>query len=125
MYETIRALLGKLAEIPTPFSSDWVAIEDASRPITLCCDACSDGIRHAVTEIVSMRSVVFISRATLDTDRNRMSFDTQAGAIIWVKKTSPWLPAMDHLSHFSDNQALGDHAKISDHSPLFGDGLNL
>ncbi|CAB1115342.1 unnamed protein product [Ectocarpus sp. CCAP 1310/34] len=73
MVKVVKTLLSELARPPILVFPDWAAIEDNSRPLRLCSDACIDGFGASLEQEQlhgSVRPIVYISRATLPAERN-------------------------------------------------------
>ncbi|CAB1119757.1 unnamed protein product [Ectocarpus sp. CCAP 1310/34] len=84
MVEVVKTLLSELARPPILVFPDWEAIEDNSRPLRLCSDACIDDFGASLEQEEldgSMRPIVYISRATLHAERNWTVVDLEAGGI--------------------------------------------
>ena len=120
METIVRSLLAELAKPPILVFPDWDAIADGTRPLRLCCDASSDGLGAALEQEQkdgSVRPIVFISRATLDAERNWTALDLEAGAVVWaIKRLREYLRGT-HFRIYSDNKALESLSKISEHNP--------
>ena len=87
MEANVRAILRKLAEPPILVYPDWDAVADKSRPFRFHCNASNDGFGATPEQDQSDGSVhpiLFISRATLDSERSWASFDLEAGSIVWA-----------------------------------------
>ena len=86
METIVRELLAELAKPPILVFPDWDAVEDGTRPFLLCCDASNDGLGATLEQKQpdnTIKPIVFISRATLDAERNWTPLDLEAGAIVW------------------------------------------
>ena len=120
METIVRELLAELAKPPILVFPDWDAVEDGTRPFLLCCDASNDGLGATLEQKQpdnTIKPIVFISRATLDAERNWTPLDLEAGAIVWgVKRLREYLRGTKFCI-ISDNQALQNMHKISDHNP--------
>ena len=120
METIVRELLAELAKPPILVFPDWDAIEDNSRPLLLCCDASADGLGATLEQKQkdgSVKPIVFISRATLDAERNWTALDLEAGAIVWsIKRLREYLRGTTFCI-LSDNKALENMHKISEHNP--------
>ena len=66
----VREILAELAIPPILIFPDWAALADGYRPFCVYCDACIDYFGCAQQEHPddSVRSIAYISRATLDSD---------------------------------------------------------
>ena len=89
METTIRAILHELTEPPILVYPDWDAVADDSRPFRLYCDASIDGFGATLEQEQpdgSVRPIIYISRATLDSERSWAPLDLEAGSIVWAIK---------------------------------------
>jgi len=120
MEAIVRDLLAELAKPPILVFPDWKAVEDGSRPLLLCCDASTDGLGATLEQKQpdgTIKPIVFISRATLDAERNWTPLDLEAGAIVWaIKRLREYLRGTKFCI-LSDNSALQNMSKISEHNP--------
>ena len=69
---------------PTLVFPDYDAVTDLSRPFRLYCDAGIDGFGATVEQDQpdgTIRPIVYVSRATLDSERNWTPLDLEAGSI--------------------------------------------
>ncbi|CAB1099790.1 unnamed protein product [Ectocarpus sp. CCAP 1310/34] len=99
---------------------NWKAIEDGTRPLRLHCDARLDGLGAILEQEQadgSVRPIVFISRSTLDAERNWTPLDLEAGAIVWAIKRLRGYLRGTHFQIWTGNQALENISKVGDHSP--------
>eukprot|EP00752_Nemacystus_decipiens_P002032 g1947.t1 len=120
MEATVRELLAELSRPPVLVFPDWEAIEDQSRPFRLHTDASVDGLGATLEQEQpdgTIRPIVFISRATLDAERNWTALDLEAGAVVWaIKRLRAYLRGTK-FRIFTDSSALENMAKIADHNP--------
>eukprot|EP00752_Nemacystus_decipiens_P012512 g11082.t1 len=120
MEATVRELLAELSRPPVLVFPDWEAIEDQSRPFRLHTDASVDGLGATLEQEQpdgTIRPIVFISRATLDAERNWTALDLEAGAVVWaIKRLRAYLRGTQ-FRIFTDSSALENMAKIADHNP--------
>ena len=89
MTALVKALLATLSKSPTLVFPDWDAVADGSRPLRLCSDACIDGFGACLEQEQpdkSVKPIVYISRATIPSERNWTALDLEAGGIIWALK---------------------------------------
>ncbi|CAB1107122.1 unnamed protein product [Ectocarpus sp. CCAP 1310/34] len=89
MEAIVREILKELSEPLIIVFPDWKAIEDGTRPLRLHCDASLGGLGATLKQEQadgSVRPIVFISRSTLDAERNWTPLDLEAGAIVWAIK---------------------------------------
>ena len=87
MEAIVCQLLRDLATPPFLVFPDWDAVADNSRPFRLYCDASRDGFGAALEQEQPddpVRPILFISRATLDTERSLTSLDLEAGSNVWI-----------------------------------------
>ena len=85
----MRAILAELATPPTLVFPNRDAVADGSRPFHVYCDACIDGFGAAFEQEQadgSIKSIAYISRATLDSERHWTPLDSEAGSIVWDLK---------------------------------------
>ena len=69
----MREVLSELATPSILVFPDWDAVADGSRPFHVYCDACVDGFAAVLKQEQddgSIKPIAYISRATLDTERN-------------------------------------------------------
>ena len=120
MEATVRELLAELSRPPVLVFPDWDAIEDQSRPFRLHTDASQDGLGATLEQEQpsgDIKPIVFISRATLDAERNWTALDLEAGAVVWsIKRLRGYLRGTK-FRIFTDSSALENMAKIADHNP--------
>ena len=86
MEDTVRTLLAELAAPPILVFPDWDAVIDTSRPLRLHCDASTAGLGATLKQEQpdgSIRSIVYISRATLDNEQNWTPMELEAGCVVW------------------------------------------
>ena len=81
----VRTLLGGLSAPPVLVYPDWDAVADNSRPFLLYCDASVDGLGATLEQEQkggSIRPIVFISRANLESERHWTPLGLEAGSIV-------------------------------------------
>ncbi|CAB1101076.1 unnamed protein product [Ectocarpus sp. CCAP 1310/34] len=119
MVKVVKTLLGELARPPILVFPDWTAIEDNSRPLRLCSDACIDGFGASLEQEQldgSVRPIVYISRATLPAERNWTVLDLEAGGIVWaIKRLRGYLWSTKSII-YSDHKALESIGKVGEHN---------
>ncbi|CAB1099916.1 unnamed protein product [Ectocarpus sp. CCAP 1310/34] len=119
MVMVVKTLLSELARPPTLDFPDWAAIEDNSRPLRLCSDACIDGFGASMKQEPlddSVRPIVYISRATLPAERNWTVLDLEAGGIVWaIKRLRGYLWSTKFII-YSDHKALESIGKVGEHN---------
>ena len=97
----------------------WDAVADGSRPFHVYCDACIDSVGAALEQEQpdgSMRPILYISRATLDSERHGTPLDLEAGSIVWsIKRLRDYLWGTK-FRIFSDHKALESIGKVGDHN---------
>ncbi|CAB1103025.1 unnamed protein product [Ectocarpus sp. CCAP 1310/34] len=119
MADTVKGLLAKLTEPPVLAFPDWDAVADGSRPLRLCCDACVDGFGEALEQEQAdgfVRPILFVSRATLESERNWTVLDLEAGRIVWAIKRLRGYFWSTHFLIYSDRKALESIVKVGEHN---------
>ena len=117
MEATTRAILHELTEPPILAYPDWDAVADKSRPFRLYCDASLDGFGATLEQEQpdgSVRPFIYISRATLDSERSWTPLDLEGGIIVWaIKRLRRHLwstPFQIYSDHTLENIAkVGEH----------------
>ncbi|CAB1106763.1 unnamed protein product [Ectocarpus sp. CCAP 1310/34] len=119
MVKVVKTLLSELARPPILVFPDWAAIEDNSRPLGLCSDACIDGFGASLEQEQldgSVGPIVYISRATLPAERNWTVLDLEAGGIVWaIKRLRGYLWSTKFII-YSDHKALESIGKVGEHN---------
>ena len=85
MEALVRTPLKELSAPPVLVYPDWDTVPDNSRPFLLYCDASVDGFGATLEQEQkdgSIRHIVLISRATLESARHWTPFDLEAGSIV-------------------------------------------
>ena len=80
----VREILAELAAPPISVLSDWDVMADGSHPFHVYCGACIDafgGVLEPEQPDGSVRPIVYISRAALDSERHWTPLDLEAGSI--------------------------------------------
>ena len=120
METIVRELLAELSCPPVLAFPDWKAIEDDSRPLRLHCDASTTGLGATLEQEQpngTVKPIVFISRATLDSEQNWTALDLEAAAVVWsIKRLRGYLRGTK-FKVFTDSSALQNIGKIADHNP--------
>ena len=83
----MRDMLAELAVPPALVFPDWDAVEDGSRPFRVHCDASIDGFGATLKQEQpdgSVRSIAYVSGATLDSGRHWTPLDLEASSILWA-----------------------------------------
>ena len=89
MKSMVRTLIEELSAPSVLVYPDWDAVADNSRSFLLYCDASVDGFGATLKQEQkdgSIRSIVFISCATLESERHWTPLDLEAGSIVWSIK---------------------------------------
>lgn len=97
---------------------DWDAVEDGSRPLRLCSDACVDGFGACLEQEQlekTVNPIVNISRATIPAERNWTVLDLEAGGIIWALRRLLEYLWSTHFEIYTDHQTLTSIAKVNEH----------
>ena len=92
MGKLMREFLAELATPPILVWPNWDAVTDGSRPFYVYCDASIDGFGAALEQKQEdgfIKTISYINRATLDSERHWTPLDLEAGCII---ETPPRLP---------------------------------
>ena len=120
METIVRTLLKELSPPPVLVYPDWDTVPDNSRPFLLYCDASVDGFGATLEQEQkdgSIRHIVLISRATLESARHWTPFDLEAGSIVWsIKRLRGFLWGAT-FRIFSDHKMLESLAKVAEHNP--------
>ena len=101
----------------------WHAVTVISRSFLLCCDASIDGFEATLGQEEKESSiclVVFISRATLESERHWTPLDLQAGGIVWsIKRLRGylWCTTSRRTTRRSSHEALESLAVFAEHNP--------
>ena len=117
MEATAREILRELAAPPILDCPGYDAVANNSRPFHLYCDATRDGFGATPEQKQpdgSVRPILFVNCATLDSERSWSPFNLEAGSIVWATK---WLRG--HLWStkvviYSDHKALENIAKVGE-----------
>ncbi|CAB1100714.1 unnamed protein product [Ectocarpus sp. CCAP 1310/34] len=119
MEQAVRVLLAELANPPVLDYPDWDAVSDGSRPLHLYCDASRDGFGATLEQEQpdsSIRPIVFISRATLDSERHWTPLDLEAGSIVWcIKRLRGYLWGTK-CRIITDHKSLEHFAKVGENN---------
>ena len=119
MKASIRTILHELTEPPILAYPDWDAVADTSRPFRLYCDASIDGFRATLEQEQpdgSVRPIIYISRATMDSKRSWTPLDFEAGRIVWAIKRLPGHLWSTRFQIYSDPTALKNITKVGEHN---------
>ena len=120
MKNIVRELLAELSAPPVLVYPNWDAVSDNSRPFLLYCDASVDGFGATLEQAQddhTIRPIVFISRATIESERHWTPIDFEAGSVVWsVKRLCGYLWGTN-FRFFSDQSALESLDKIAEHNP--------
>ena len=68
------------------FISDWALLLTSPRPFRLHCDASTDGLGPTLEQEQpddSIRPIVYVSRATLSSERNWTPWNSRPGCVVW------------------------------------------
>ena len=87
----MREILAEHATPPILVFPNWDAVANGLRPFHVYCDACIGGFGHVLEqkqEDGSIKPIVYISRATLYSERRWTLLDLEAGSIVWVSNAS-------------------------------------
>ena len=85
MEVAVRALLAEVATLLILVFPNWSAVIDKSRPFRLHCDASTDCLGVMLEQEQSdgsIRPIVYISRATITTERNWIPMELEAGCVV-------------------------------------------
>ena len=114
----VRQILADLAVPPILVFPDC-AVADGSRPFHVHCDACIDGVGAALEQKRvdgSVRPIAYISRGTLDSERNWTPLNLKAGSIVWaINRLRSYLWGAK-FRKFSDYKALESMGKVGVHN---------
>eukprot|EP00752_Nemacystus_decipiens_P016839 g15071.t1 len=119
MEKLVRKLLDELSHPPSLVFPDWDAVADGSRVFLLFCDASIDGFGASLEQEQpdgSVKPIIYISRATLPSERNWTPLDLEVGSIVWAIKRLRGYLWMNKFRIFTDHQALENIGKVSDHN---------
>ena len=116
----VRQILVELASRPILVFPNWDALADGSRPFHVYCNACIAGFGGVFEQEQpdgTVRPIAYISRATLDSERNWIPLDLEAGSIVWTIKRLRGYPWGTKLRMFSDHKAVESIGKVGYHNP--------
>ena len=119
MEATVREILRELAASPVLSFPDYDAVADTSGIFRLYCDTSRDGFGATVEQKQpdgSVRPILFIFRATLDSERSWTSLGREAGSIVWAinrLRSHLW---STKLVIYSDHKALMNIANVGEHN---------
>ena len=120
MKRIVRELLAELAAPPILVFPDWDAVIDKSRPFRLHCDASTDGLGATLEQEQldgSIRPIVYISRATLDNEKNWTPMELEAGCVVWsIRRLRRYLFSV-FFHVYTDHECLQQISKISETKP--------
>ena len=119
MEAIVRTLLEELSAPPFLVYPDWDSVADNSRPFLLYCDATIDGFGATLEQEEkggSIRPLVFISCATLESERHWTPLDLEAGGIVWSIKRLRGYFWGTTFRIISDHEALESFAKGAEHN---------
>ena len=115
----MRDTLAELATPPILVFPNWDAVADGSRPFHVYYDACIDGFGAALKqeqEDGSIKPIAYINRATLDSERNWIPLDLEAGSIVWALKRLRGYLWGTKFCIFLDQNALESTGKAGNHN---------
>ena len=119
MEKSVREILAELATPPVLVFPNWDAVADSSRPFHVYCDAYIDGFGAALEQEQSdgsMKHIAYISRATLDSERQWTLLDWEAGSIVWALKRLRGYLWETNFRTFSDHKALESIGKVGNNN---------
>ena len=120
MEDTVLALLAELAAHPKLVFLEWDAVIDTSWSFRLHCDGSTAGLGAALEQEkpdVSIRPIVYISRATLDNEQNWTPIELEAGCVVWsIRRLRRYLFGV-YLLVFTDHQCLQQICKMGETKP--------
>ena len=91
MKKLVREILADLTTPPVLVFPGWDAVADGTRPFHAYCDACIDGFGPAFEQEQtngSIKPIVYISRATLDSVRHWTTLDLKLAASSGLSRDS-------------------------------------
>ena len=116
----VRKLLAELASPPVLVYPNRDAVTENSRPFLLYCDASVDAFGATLVQEQddhTIRLIVFISRATIESKRHWTPLDLEAGSIVRsIKRLGGYLWATNSR-FFSDYKALESLDKVAEQNP--------
>ena len=120
MEDTVRALLAELATPPILVFPDWDAVINTSQPLRFHCDASTAGLGATLEQEQpdgSIRSIIYVSRATLDNEQNWIPMKLEPGCVVWsIRRLRRYLFGVYFLV-FTDHQCLQKVCKIGETKP--------
>ena len=120
MEDTVHAILAELAAPSILVFPDWDAVIDTSRPFRFHCDASTAGLGATLEQEQpdgSIRPIVYISRAVLDSEQNWTLMELEAGCLVWsIRCLRRYLFGVYFLV-FTDHQCFQQTCKIGDTKP--------
>ena len=120
MQVIVHILLEELSAPPVLIYPDWDTVTGISRPFLLYCDASIDGFGATLEQELkdgSIRPIVFISRAALESERHWTPLDLEAGSIVWSTKRLHGYLWGTSFRLFSDHKVLEILAKVAEQNP--------
>ena len=119
MEKLVREILTELATPPFLGFPDWDAVVYGSRPFHVYCDACIDRFRAILKQEqadCSKHPIVYINRATLDSERQFIPLDMEAGSIVWALNRLRGDLWGTKFLLFSDHKALESIGRARNHN---------
>ena len=119
MEATIRAIIHELTEPPILVYTDWDAVADNSCPFRLYCDASLDGFGAIIEQEQfdgTVRPIIYISRATLNSERSWTPLDLEADSIVWATRRLRGHLWSTRFQIHLDHKALENIAKVGEHN---------
>ena len=89
METIVRELLAELSTPPVLVYPNLEGVNDNSHPFLFCCNASVDGFGATLEQKQddhTIRPIVFISRATIESERHWTPLDLEADSIVWSIK---------------------------------------
>ena len=117
----VQKVLEELSAPPVLVYPDWDEVAENFRPAPLYCDASSiDGYGATLGQEQNdgpIRPIVFISRATLESERHRTPLDLEAGSIVWNIERLRGCLWRTSFCFFSGHTTLESLAKVAERNP--------
>ena len=120
MEAIVRQCLAELSTPPVFVYPNWDGVTDNSRPFLLHCHASVDGFGATLEQEQddhTIRSIAFISRATIESERCWTPLDLYAGSTVWSIKRLRSYPLGTNFRFVSDHKALKILDKVASHNP--------
>ena len=113
----VRELHAELSTPPVLVDPNWDAVTDDSRPFLIYRDASVDSFGTTLERELddhTICTIVFISRATIESERNWTLLDLEDGSIVWSISVFAVICGVPFSAFFPDHKALKRVDKIAE-----------